>query len=774
MKGYDAFAGVIKSGGKTRRAAKMVILNIDHPDIVEFIKCKAKEERKAWTLVEAGYDSAIDGEAYSSIFFQNANNSVRVTDEFMKAVVEDKEWTTHKVFSGEPAKTCRARDLMKEIAEAAWQCGDPGMQFHTTINKWHTSKATAPINASNPCSEYMFLDDSACNLSSLNLMKFLTPHGDFDVEAFRHAVDVMITAQEIIVDNASYPTEKIAVNSHDFRPLGLGYANLGALLMADGLPYDSERGRDFAAALTALMHGEAYLQSSRLAAELGPCAGYPLNRDPFLGVIAMHRQALGKINPHNVPEDLWESAKKTWDDCLASGMKYGYRNAQVTVLAPTGTIGFMMDCDTTGIEPDLALVKYKKLVGGGLIKIVNTVVPAALLKLGYTHQQASDIVGYIDQHGTIEGAPGLKPEHLPVFDCSLKPANGKRSIHYMGHVRMMAAVQPFLSGAISKTVNMPEEATADDIASVYIEGWRLGLKSIAIYRDGSKRVQPLNTSKGQDSGFRIQDSGAKEQESGVRSQKSGGEAPLDSHGRQGPRRRTAVRDDLDNKPEGAESAEPTAAGSESPAPSPQPITPSPKPYRRKLPDERLAITHKFSVGAHEGYLTVGLYEEGQPGEIFITMAKEGSTVSGLMDSFATAVSLALQYGVPLKVLCDKFSHMRFEPSGWTNNPEIRYAKSIMDYIFRWLAYKFLPKDAQPREDASVASLNGTEVEKAAGLAAQFTQAAGEVAGAEMSQPGLAGVAHSEDAPSCSDCGAIMVRNGSCYRCMNCGSTSGCS
>jgi ribonucleoside-diphosphate reductase alpha chain len=776
MKGYDAFAGVIKSGGKTRRAAKMVILNIDHPDIVDFMECKAKEERKAWALVDAGYNSAIDGEAYSSIFFQNANNSVRVTDEFMKALVEDKEWTTRKILTGEPAKTYRARDLMRKIAEAAWQCGDPGMQFHTTINKWHTSKATAPINASNPCSEYMFLDDSACNLSSLNLMKFLTPQGEFDVEAFRQAVDVMITAQEIIVDNASYPTEKIAVNSHDFRPLGLGYANLGALLMANGLPYDSDAGRDFAAALTALMHGEAYLQSSRLAAELAPCAGYPLNRDPFLSVITMHRQALGKINPRNVPEDLWESAKKTWDDCLASGMKYGYRNAQVTVLAPTGTIGFMMDCDTTGIEPDLALVKYKKLVGGGLIKIVNNVVPATLAKLGYTDEQAADIVSYIDQHGTIEGAPGLKPEHLPVFDCSLKPANGKRSIHYMGHVRMMAAVQPFLSGAISKTVNMPEEATADDIANVYIEGWRLGLKSIAIYRDGSKRVQPLNTAKEQDSGFGIQDSGAKEQEPGVRSQEPGAEVQDSGLRIQDSGARAPSPESL------APSPQLPAPGPGSPVPSPQPPAPSaapaPKPYRRKLPDERRAITHKFSVGAHEGYLTVGLYEEGQPGEIFITMAKEGSTVSGLMDSFATAVSLALQYGVPLKVLCDKFSHMRFEPSGWTNNPEIRYAKSIMDYIFRWMAYKFLPKDAQPREDASVQSLNGTEAEKATELASQFTQAT--AGGPQVTfdfvptRSGLAGVVQSDDAPSCADCGAIMVRNGSCYKCLNCGATSGCS
>ena len=506
MKGYDAFAGVIRSGGKLRRAAKMVILNIDHPDIEEFIQCKVKEERKAWALVDAGYDPSLGGEAYSSIFFQNANNSVRVTDDFMKAVIEDKDWVTHGIITGEPVKSHRARDLMKKIAEAAWQCGDPGMQFHTTVNKWHTSKATAPINASNPCSEYMFLDDSACNLASLNLMKFVAPDGKFDTRGFRHAVDVMITAQEILIDNASYPTAKIARNSHDFRPLGLGYANLGALLMASGLPYDSDAGRDVAAAITAVMHGEACLQSSRIAEEMGPFAGYAVNRDSFLGVISMHRQSLENINPRNVPPSLWDAAKQAWDDCLASGMEYGYRNAQVTVLAPTGTIGFMMDCDTTGVEPDLALVKYKKLVGGGLIKIVNNVVPTALLKLGYREEQAAEIVNYIDQQSTIEGAPHLKPEHLPVFDCSLKPANGKRSIPYMGHVRMMAAVQPFLSGAISKTVNMPEEATVEDVANAYMEAWRLGLKAIAIYRDGSKRTQPLNTKK-QDSGSRIQDSG---------------------------------------------------------------------------------------------------------------------------------------------------------------------------------------------------------------------------------------------------------------------------
>jgi ribonucleoside-diphosphate reductase alpha chain len=731
MKGFDAFAGVIKSGGKTRRAAKMVILNIDHPDIVEFIECKAKEERKAWALVDAGYDAALDGEAYSSIFFQNANNSVRVTDDFMQAVIEDKDWSTRRITNGQPMNTYKARDLMHKIAEAAWQCGDPGMQFDSTVNKWHTSKNTARINASNPCSEYMFLDDSACNLSSLNLMKFLGRDARYDVEAFRQAVEIMILAQEIIVDNASYPTEKIAQNSHDYRPLGLGYANLGALLMATGLPYDSDAGRDYAAAVTALMHGQAYLTSSRVAAELAPCPGFAVNRDPFLGVIAMHRQSLTGINPRHVPEEMREAAKKTWDETLASGMKYGYRNSQVTVLAPTGTIGFMMDCDTTGVEPDLALVKYKKLVGGGLIKIVNNVVPMALLRLGYTEQQAAEIVNYIDQHGTIEGAPYLKGEHLAVFDCSLKPANGKRSISYMGHIRMMAAVQPFISGAISKTVNLPEEATVEDVINAYLESWRLGLKAIAIYRDGSKRTQPLNTA----------DSRKHEE-----TQPAAADAPP---------------------------AESEAAGSARPA----------RPFRRKLPDERLAYTHKFSVGGHEGYLTVGLYEDGQPGEIFLTMAKEGSTISGLMDSFATAISLALQYGVPLKVLCDKFSHTRFEPSGWSTNPDIGYAKSLMDYIFRWLALKFLPREAQPKEKASLATPNGTEVATAAQLASQFTQAAttplemppaspSEARGAV--QPQLAGVVHEDDAPTCSDCGAIMVRNGACFRCMNCGSTSGCS
>ncbi len=753
MKGFDAFAGVIKSGGKTRRAAKMVILNIDHPDVVEFIECKAKEERKAWTLVDAGYDSALDGEAYSSIFFQNANNSVRVTDDFMQAVVEDREWSTRRITNGQPVQTFRARELMRKIADAAWQCGDPGMQYDSTINKWHTSKNTSRINASNPCSEYMFLDDSACNLASLNLMKFVGPDGRFDVEAFRQAVEIVILAQEIIVDNASYPTERIAQNSHDFRPLGLGYANLGALLMANGLPYDSDGGRDYAAAITAVMHGQAYLTSSHIASEIGPCSGFAANRDPFLGVIAMHRQAVNNINARHVPENLWDAAKKVWDESLNSGTKHGYRNAQVTVLAPTGTIGFMMDCDTTGIEPDLALVKYKKLVGGGLIKIVNNVVPAALLRLGYSAQEAAEIVNYIDLHGTIEGAPHLRVEHLPVFDCSLKPANGKRSIHYMGHVRMMAAVQPFISGAISKTVNLPEEATTEDIMNAYLESWRLGLKAMAVYRDGSKRSQPLNTAKKSEVG-----SQKSEQGSGIGGQGSGVVDP-----------EAASQSTIDNR---------------------QSAIPEPRPFRQKLPDERRAYTHKFSVGGHEGYITVGLYENGQPGEIFITMAKEGSTVSGLMDSFATAISLALQYGVPLKVLCDKFSHTRFEPSGWSRNADIGYAKSLMDYIFRWLALKFLPRDAQPQESASLVTPNGADVATAAHLASQFTQAAAgnpsstsaasdpispaQSGGIHAQQAQLAGVVHEDDAPSCSDCGAIMVRNGACFRCMNCGSTSGCS
>jgi ribonucleoside-diphosphate reductase alpha chain len=1141
MKGFDAFAGVIKSGGKTRRAAKMVILNADHPDIVDFIECKSKEEAKAHALVAMGYDgSSPDAEAYSSIFFQNANNSVRVTDDFMYAVLRDAEFSTRAVKDGRPVQTFKAKDLLYKIADATWRCGDPGMQFDTTINRWHTSKNTARINASNPCvtgetlvatsegwrriaalvgqsasifgsdgqlhsvreifptgtkpvfrlrtrsgfelrltadhrvltlnrgdvraadlepgerivlqgagfgrkalgarlavalgvavgdgclsrseasgkfeeivtlvmaeneagvlekiaaevnvqqqalraaaavgraggvsvaahtstsrlafssrpvvelfkqftvldegsenkrftddifdldkpslagvlrglftadgtvanygeksqyialdssseallrqvqilllsfgikaklyrerqgtkleaflpdgrgssklyalkqmyslrvsrssrfifereigfdsaspkaeqlaamnrefgvyrdsltdavesleaegeepvfdlteavtshfsanglvvhncSEYMFLDDSACNLASLNLLKF-APNGSFDVEAYRHAVDILITAQEIIVDNAGYPTEMIAKNSHDYRPLGLGYANLGALLMACGLPYDSEAGRDYAACVTAIMCGEAYLQSSRIA-ELcpplvpateparkglsetnlgqeveraekkdagnqpdaiarrgGACSGFYINREPFLDVIRMHRASVNNINKNNVPANLYEGSKASWDEALANGEKYGYRNSQVTVLAPTGTIGFFMDCDTTGIEPDLALVKYKKLVGGGMIKIVNNTVPTALFKLGYSHEQADAIVSYIDATGTIEGAPHIKNDHLAVFDCSFKPAKGTRSIHYLGHLRMMAAAQPFISGAISKTVNLPEAATVEEIMEAYVQAWKLGLKAVAIYRDGCKKSQPLSAA------------GTKTAEAGTPSRASIVAAPVEEQDQHAP----------------------------------------PRAVRHRLEDERMSITHKFNVGGHEGYITVGLYRDGSPGEIFITMAKEGSTVSGLMDSFACAVSLALQHGVPLKLLCEKFAHTRFEPSGWTNNGDIGFAKSIMDYIFRWLQLRFLTGQQQllfenlrPKLSATSSQLpDAGDLNGSAPLPKSETRGLG--AGSVHAADALAEMVDLGDAPSCHVCGSIMVRNGSCYKCMSCGSTSGCS
>src|SRR6201997_2599161 len=693
MKGFDAFAGVIKSGGKTRRAAKMVILNVDHPDIIEFIECKQKEEAKAHALVSVGYDgSHPDSDAYSSIFFQNANNSVRVTDDFMYAVVRDVDFSTRSVTDSSVVKTYKAKDLLHKISEATWHCGDPGMQYDTTVNRWHTSKNTARINASNPCSEYMFLDDSACNLASLNLLKF-APNGTFDVEAYRHAVDILITAQEILVDNAGYPTEMIGKNSHDYRPLGLGYANLGALLMAAGLPYDSDAGRDYAACVTAIMCGEAYLQSSRIAEQCQPltpateatkknlsetnlgsnvmpgaaCPGWYINREPFLDVIRMHRASVNNINKTNVPAAIYEASKQCWDEALAHGEKHGYRNSQVTVLAPTGTIGFMMDCDTTGIEPDLALVKYKKLVGGGMIKIVNNTVPTALFKLGYTHEQANAIVSYIDATGTIEGAPLVKDEHLAVFDCSFKPAKGTRSIAYMGHLRMMAATQPFISGAISKTVNLPNNASVEDIMEAYLQAWKLGLKAVAIYRDGCKQSQPLSAAGSVTALSKKEDAS-----------RTGVSAPH-------------IEEENLNAP--------------------------PRAVRHKLQEERASITHKFNVGGHEGYITVGLYPDGEPGELFITMAKEGSTVSGLMDSFALAVSIALQHGVPLKLFCEKFSHTRFEPSGWTNNPEIGFAKSIMDYIFRWLQLRFLTGQQQMlfenfRPKLSAGSSQPTDVEEA--------------------------------------------------------------
>jgi len=753
MKGYDAFAGVIKSGGKTRRAAKMVILNVDHPDVEEFINCKVEEEKKAWALIDAGYDGSFTGVAYNSIFFQNSNNSVRVTDDFMRAVLDDDEWQTKAVTSGEVMDTYKARDLMRQIAEGTWICGDPGMQFDTTVNEWHTCPNTDRINASNPCSEYMFLDDSACNLSSINLMKFVREDGEFDVAAFKAACRTMITAQEIIVPNSSYPTKSIEKNSHDYRPLGLGYANLGALLMSRGLPYDSDEGRAYAAAITAVMTGEAYAQSARIARDHGgPFAGYEKNREPFLRVMNKHREAVTEISSKFVPNDLYAAAKQAWDEAVELGEDFGYRNAQATVLAPTGTIGFMMDCDTTGVEPDIALVKYKKLVGGGLMKIVNGTVPMALEKLGYTQAEIEAISHYIDEHETIEGAPFLKDEHLPVFDCAFKPAKGERSIHHMGHIKMMGATQPFISGAISKTVNVPREASVEEIEKAYVESWRLGAKAISIYRDGSKRTQPLNTSK-----------------AGVADTRNAVGADLQV----GPRE--IVREVVK-------------------------IVETPK--RRKLPDERNAITHKFDIAGHEGYITVGLFEDGTPGEIFLVMAKEGSTISGFADAFAQAISYALQYGVPLQALVDKFSHARFEPSGMTKNPEIRFAKSIVDYIFRWLATKFLSAEAQYRAGVNIdepgTSSDGVRdqvsgVRRGPALrseASATTSVKSDVAAGFPGSPKLgtseggsrpdpkptsfAAIQNQEDAPPCSTCGSIMIRSGSCYKCTNCGTTSGCA
>ncbi|MGC2617464.1 MAG: vitamin B12-dependent ribonucleotide reductase [Acidobacteriaceae bacterium] len=841
MRGFDAFAGVIKSGGKTRRAAKMVILNVDHPDIVDFIECKSKEEAKAWALMREGYDgsSGPDSEAYSSIFFQNANNSVRVTDEFMRAVEKDAEFTTTTVKEKKPVNTYKARDIMKKIAEATWQCGDPGMQYDSTINRWHTSKNTGRINASNPCSEYMFLDNSACNLASFNLLKFVSPAGTFDIPAYRAAIDIMITAMEILVDNSGYPTEAIAKNSHDYRPLGLGYANLGALLMAFGLPYDSDAGRDFAATLTAIMCGEAYLQSAKIAEKCPPlasatsltasvdrnggaCPGYYVNREPFLDVIRMHRAEVNNIGKSRtvgdktfaVPQfdDLMTASKECWDQALAHGEKHGYRNSQVTVLAPTGTIGFMMDCDTTGIEPDLALVKYKKLVGGGMIKIVNNTVPTALFKLGYNNAQVDTIVSYIDATGTIEGAPGLKPEHLAVFDCSFKPAKGTRSIHYMGHVRMMAATQPFLSGAISKTVNLPHDCSLDDIAEAYLESWRLGLKAVAVYRDGSKGAQPLNVSDGAKA-KEIKGSGVSTELNNVADRVF---AAIGSGNKPAEADVKTLEAKLADKVEVAaksivaattafNAALATVAQSELPNSLDHAGAP-PRAVRHRLPEERASLTHKFSIAGHEGYITVGLYPNGQPGEIFIRMAKEGSTVSGLMDSFATAASLSLQHGVPLRVLCEKFAHSRFEPSGWTGNEQIGYAKSIMDYIFRWLQLRFLsgqqlslfaglapaaPAAELPAETGTMLAPEQHSPTRGMGAAsAPLGGIAPEVDATQTKSHSLSGsmedrgIYHASDAmrsmydmgdaPSCHTCGAIMVRNGSCYRCMSCGSTSGCS
>ena len=703
MKGFDAFAGVIKSGGKTRRAAKMVILDVDHPDVRDFINSKADEEKKAWSLIDNGYDGGfnVPGGAYDSVFFQNANHSVRVTDAFMHAVEADGGWNTKAVTTGEACDTFKARDLMGDMAEAAHLCGDPGIQYDTTINRWNPVKASGRINSSNPCSESMFLDHTACNLASLNLMTFLAEDGSFEVDDFRRAVALTILAQEIVVDPADYPTAEIDRNSHLFRPLGLGYANLGALLMASGMAYDSDRGRNLSASITSLMCGWAYRTSAEIAQAMGPFPRYRVNRKPFLEVIGMHKDAAEQVDPDGVPEELWQASRDAWAEALQLGTKHGYKNGQVTVLAPTGTIAFMMDCDTTGVEPDIALVKYKKLVGGGFLKIVNGTVPMALEKLGYTEEQVEKIIAYIDEHESIEGAPELKEEDLSVFDCAFRAQNGTRSIDWMGHVRMMGAVQPFLSGAISKTVNLPADASVEDVTEAYMEGWRLGLKALTIYRDGSKRTQPLNAGKDVEEGVKI--------------------AEL-------------------------------------------------RPQRRKLEDERQAVTHKFSIAGHEGYLTVGLYDDGQPGEIFLRMAKEGSTVSGLMDTIATMTSISLQYGVPLRALVDKFSHTRFEPSGFTNNREIPIAKSVMDYVFRFLGNRYLPSEVVAT-DEEVVDVAPAPVLAEGGPRAVVAGGRGETG--EDAGPAAAFV-NQADAPSCMDCGSIMLRNGACYKCPNCGSTSGCS
>ena len=720
MKGYDSFAGSIKSGGTTRRAAKMVILNADHPDVMDFVRSKAEEEKKAWALIEAGYNVGfnVPGGAYDSVQFQNANHSVRVTDDYMRAVIDDKEWKTKAVVDGRTVETYKARDLWREIADAAWICGDPGLQFDSTIQEWNVVPNTGRINATNPCSEFVFLDDTACNLLSLNLMKFQTEQGTFDVERLQRAVDVTFTGQEILVSNASYPTPLIAKNSEALRPLGLGYANIGALLMSMGLAYDSDEGRRFAGGITAIMTGRAFAQSARMAQVKGPFSEYAKNREPMLNVMEKHRAAAYQLSSSPEAADVVNAARSTWDEAVKLGRAHGYRNAQATVLAPTGTIGLMMDCDTTGIEPDLALVKYKKLVGGGLLKIVNTTVPAALRKLGYDEIKVKEIVEYIDENDTIEGAPHLQDEHLKVFDCAFKPVKGTRSIAPMGHVRMMAGVQPFISGSMSKTVNLPTEATVEDIQQTYMESWKLGLKCIAIYRDGCKRSQPLSTSL-----------------------------------------------DKENKAV-------TAAAVETDY----------KAVRHKLPDERKAVTHKFDIAGHEGYLTVGLYEDGSPGELFVTMAKEGSTISGLMDAFATQTSYALQFGVPLKFMVDKFSHMRFEPSGFTKNREIPIAKSIVDYIFRWMASHFLPVEDQDeagiiRRDEPAAS--PTDPKPGEPEFKVIATPAGRAQGTPQNKT-TNGISTQKiafvntDAPACADCGSITVRSGSCYKCLNCGATTGCS
>jgi ribonucleoside-diphosphate reductase alpha chain len=697
MRGADASAGTIKSGGKTRRAAKMVVLDVDHPDIEEFIWCKAKEERKARVLESAGYDMSLDSPDWASIQYQNANNSVRVSEGFMEAAAEGREFNLTARTDGAVLTTVDARDLLRQIAAAAWECADPGVQYDTTINSWHTLPNTGRINASNPCSEYMSIDDSACNLASLNLMKFRREDGELDVEAFEHAVDVVFLAQEILVGYSSYPTPEIERNAKRFRQLGLGYANLGALLMARGLPYDSDEGRAYSAAITALMTGRAYRKSAEIAARMGPFDGYQVNRAPMIGVMAQHRAAVGNIeNADVVPGDLLTACRKAWDDVLNLGEIHGYRNAQATVLAPTGTISFMMDCDTTGVEPDFSLVKSKKLVGGGEITIVNRTVQAGLEKLGYAPREVEEVVAFIDERNTVVGAPYVKAEHYPVFDCAV----GDRAIHYLGHVKMMGAVQPFISGAISKTVNMPEEATVEDVMSLYVDAWKLGVKAIAIYRDNCKVAQPLSTGK-----------------------------------------------------EGAVA-----------------LPPVPIRERKRLPLDRTEVGRKFQVGDHEGYIHVGLYDDGSPGDIFVDIAKDGTTMAGLMNSLCLAVSMGLQYGVPPEVYVSKLSHMRFEPSGLTNDADIRVAKSIVDYIFRWFGKKFLTPEQQ--EEAGILS-----PEVKAMLADRYANG-GETATADPAEappPGQTALFNNwEDAVECARCGGRMIRTGSCYTCRDCGTNTGCS
>jgi ribonucleoside-diphosphate reductase alpha chain len=701
MRGADASAGTIKSGGKTRRAAKMVILDIDHPDVEEFIWCKAHEEEKVRVLEAAGYDMSLNSPDWASIQYQNANNSIRVTDAFMEAVAKGEDWNLTARTDGTVISTLPARDLLKQAAEAAWRCADPGVQYDTTINKWHTLPNTGRINASNPCSEYMSIDDSACNLASLNLMKFRREDGELDVEAFEHAVDTVFLAQEILVGYSSYPTPEIERNAKAYRQLGLGYANLGALLMARGLPYDSDEGRAYAAAVTALMTGRAYRKSSEIAARMGPFAGYQPNAGAMIGVIAQHRAAVGNIeNSDVVPDDLLSAARKSWDDALDLGEVAGYRNAQATVLAPTGTISFMMDCDTTGVEPDFSLVKSKKLVGGGEITIVNKTVPMALDKLGYSPEETSQMVAYIDERNTVVGAPFMKAEHYPVFDCAI----GERAIHYMGHVKMMGAVQPFISGAISKTVNLPETATVEEVADLFGDAWKLGVKAIAIYRDNCKVAQPL-------------------------SKKSEAAAP----------------------------------------------PPAPKYERRRLPDDRTEIGRKFKVGDYEGYIHVGLYDDGTPGDIFVDIAKEGTTLAGLMNSFMISVSLGLQYGVPLEVYVSKFAHMRFEPSGMTNDPDIRVAKSIVDYVFRWMGKRFLDTDKQQELGIMSPEVKARLAQAHAVLAGNGEAGAEGADDAPASPPGQTALFNAwEDAVECAKCGGRMVRTGSCYTCRDCGQNTGCS